>query len=35
MIEDCCASPNLAWREFSVTQVLPVFGHVVASGDIN
>ena len=35
VIEDCCASPNPAWHEFSVTQMLPVFGRVVASSDVN
>jgi hypothetical protein len=35
MIEDCCAGPSPAWHELSVTQVLSVFGRVVASGDIN
>ena len=28
-------APNPAWHEFSVTQMLPVFGRVVASSDIN
>jgi nicotinamidase-related amidase len=35
VIEDCCASPNPAWHEFAVTQILPVFGRVVASNDMN
>jgi nicotinamidase-related amidase len=35
VIEDCCASPNPARHEFSVAQMLPVFGRVVASSDIN
>ena len=35
VLEDCCASPNPAWHEFAVTQMLPVFGRVVASSDIN
>jgi nicotinamidase-related amidase len=35
VVEDCCASPNPAWHEFAVTQILPVFGRVVASSDVN
>jgi nicotinamidase-related amidase len=35
VVEDCCASPNPAWHEFAVTQILPVFGRVVASNDVN
>jgi nicotinamidase-related amidase len=35
VVEDCCASPNPAWHEFAVTQILPVFGRVVASADLN
>jgi biuret amidohydrolase len=35
VVEDCCASPNPAWHEFAVTQVLPVFGKVVACKDIH
>jgi biuret amidohydrolase len=35
VIEDCCASPNPAWHEFAITQMLPVFGRVVASSDVN
>ncbi len=35
VVEDCCASPNPAWHEFAVTQILPVFGKVVASKDVN
>ena len=34
VIEDCCASPNPAWHEFAVTQILPVFGRVVASSGV-
>jgi nicotinamidase-related amidase len=35
VIEDCCASPNPAWHEFAVTQILPVFGRVVASSTVS
>src|ERR1700722_15849671 len=35
VVGDCCASPNPAWHEFAVTQILPVFGRVVASSDVN
>jgi nicotinamidase-related amidase len=35
VVEDCCASPNPAWHEFAVTQILPVFGKVVSSNDVN
>jgi biuret amidohydrolase len=35
VVEDCCASPNPAWHEFAVTQILPLFGKVVASKDIS
>ena len=35
VVEDCCATPNPAWHEFAVTQILPVFGRVVASSDVN
>lgn len=34
IVEDCCASPNPAWHEFAITQILPVFGEVVSSKDI-
>jgi biuret amidohydrolase len=34
VIEDCCASPNPAWHEFAVTQILPVFGKVISSKDV-
>ena len=33
--EDCCASPNPAWHEFAVTQILPLFGKIISSKDIN
>jgi biuret amidohydrolase len=29
VVEDCCASPNAAWHEFAITQILPVFGKAV------
>lgn len=35
VVEDCCASPNPAWHEFAVTQILPVFGKVVSFNDVN
>lgn len=34
VVEDCCASPNPAWHEFAVTQILPVFGRVVGVDDL-
>lgn len=34
VVEDCCASPNPAWHEFAITQILPVFGRVVSSKDL-
>jgi len=34
VVEDCCASPNPAWHEFAVTQILPVFGKVISSKEI-
>lgn len=34
VVEDCCASPNPAWHEFAVTQILPVFGRVISSKEI-
>lgn len=35
VLEDCCASPNPAWHEFAVTQILPVFGKVINSKELN
>jgi nicotinamidase-related amidase len=34
VVEDCCASPNPAWHEFAITQILPVFGRVAPSKDL-
>lgn len=34
VLEDCCASPNPAWHDFAVTQILPVFGKVINSKDL-
>jgi len=34
VVEDCCASPNPAWHEFAVTQILPVFGKIISSKEI-
>lgn len=34
VVEDCCASPNPAWHEFAVSQILPIFGRVVALDDV-
>ena len=34
VVEDCCASPNPAWHEFAVTQILPVFARVMSSNDV-
>ena len=35
VVEDCCASPNPAWHEFAITQILPAFARIVASKDVN
>ena len=34
VVEDCCASPNAAWHEFAITQILPVFGRIVSSKEL-
>lgn len=34
VVEDCCASPNRAWHDFAVTQILPVFGRVASSKEL-
>ena len=34
VLADCCASPNPAWHDFAVTQILPVFGRVAQSTEI-
>ena len=28
VLADCCASPNPAWHEFAITQILPLFGSI-------
>jgi nicotinamidase-related amidase len=33
VLEDLCAAPSAAWHEFSVTQMLPLFGRVLQSAD--
>ncbi|MGE4167693.1 MAG: cysteine hydrolase family protein [Xanthobacteraceae bacterium] len=35
VVEDCCASPNPAWHDFAITQILPVFGRIVSSKDLH
>lgn len=35
VVEDCCASPSSAWHEFAITQILPVFGKIISSKDVN
>jgi nicotinamidase-related amidase len=35
VVEDCCASPNPAWHDFAITQILPVFGRIASSKDLN
>jgi nicotinamidase-related amidase len=35
VIEDCCDSPNPAWHEFAITQILPVFGRIASSKDLH
>jgi hypothetical protein len=35
IIEGRCASPNPAWHEFSIIHMLPVFGRILASNEIN
>lgn len=34
VVEDCCASPNPQWHEFAITQILPVFGRIASSKDL-
>lgn len=31
VLEDCCASPNPAWHQFSIENMLPLFGRVISS----
>jgi biuret amidohydrolase len=31
VLEDCCASPNAAWHQFSVENMLPLFGKVTST----
>jgi nicotinamidase-related amidase len=31
VLEDCCASPNPAWHQFSVENMLPLFGTVIST----
>ena len=31
VLEDCCASPNPAWHQFSVESMLPLFGKVTST----
>ncbi len=33
VLEDCCASPNPAWHEFSVKNMLPLFGTVSTAAE--
>lgn len=33
VIEDCCAAPNPAWHEFSVQNMLPLFGAVISASE--
>ncbi|MFM0156863.1 MULTISPECIES: cysteine hydrolase family protein [Paraburkholderia] len=35
VVEDCCASPNPAWHEFAITQILPVFARIIRSQDVD
>ncbi|MFM0283798.1 cysteine hydrolase [Paraburkholderia sediminicola] len=35
VVEDCCASPNPAWHDFAITQILPVFARITKSQDID
>jgi nicotinamidase-related amidase len=35
VVEDCCASPNQVWHDFTVTNILPLFGRVVRSQEID
>ena len=31
VLEDCCAAPNPAWHQFSMENMMPLFGRVVSS----
>lgn len=31
VLEDCCASPNAEWHDFSVKNILPLFGQITSS----
>jgi nicotinamidase-related amidase len=31
VLEDCCASPNPSWHEFSIQNMIPLFGEVSSS----
>ncbi len=33
VLEDCCAAPNPAWHEFSVQNMLPLFGTVTTAAE--
>ena len=33
VLEDCCAAPNPAWHEFSVKNMLPLFGTVSTAAE--
>lgn len=33
VVEDACASPNPAWHEFAVKNMLPLFGDVISADD--
>jgi nicotinamidase-related amidase len=31
VLEDCCASPNPVWHQFSIDNMIPLFGEVSSS----
>lgn len=33
VVEDCCAAPNPAWHDFSVQNMLPLFGKVISASE--
>ena len=33
VLEDCCAAPNPAWHEFSVKNMLPLFGTIITAAE--
>jgi biuret amidohydrolase len=33
ILEDCCAAPNAAWHQFSMENMMPLFGRVMSTSD--